>query len=154
LLLATTLALSACGSDADTTTDSTSATATTTPTVEASTTSAEPNETPSSGPNDRTYPDVVDVVVDTDGDRAFHFATTLSSPYDSPARYADAWRVTSTDRSVVYGIRELAHDHADEQPFTRSLSGVEIPDSVSEVLVEGRDQVNGWGGATLVVSLP
>ncbi len=44
-------------------------------------------------------------------------------------------------------------DHANEQPFTRSLSGVEIPDDVSIVTIQGRDQVNGRGGATLEIRL-
>jgi len=114
--------------------------------------STEPESTQPSG--DGLYPDVVDVAVTATGDRVFTFAATLSSPYDSRDRYADAWRVSSPDRSIVYGVRELAHDHAGEQPFTRTLSGVEIPASVTEVLVEGRDQLNGWGGATMLTNLP
>lgn len=55
---------------------------------------------------------------------------------------------------MVYGIRDLLHDHADEQPFTRSLGGVEIPEDTGTVVVEARDLVNGWGGATMVVDLP
>ncbi|MGB8361039.1 MAG: hypothetical protein WCE80_06520, partial [Acidimicrobiia bacterium] len=78
---------------------------------------------------------------------------TMSSPYDTASRYADAWRVVGDD-GVVYGVNELTHDHAAEQPFTRSLTGVEIPASVSTVVVEGRDQVYGWGGATVTVTLP
>ena len=55
---------------------------------------------------------------------------------------------------AVYGVNELAHDHASEQPFTRTLSGVQVPAGVGTVLVEGRDQVNGWGGGTQTVELP
>lgn len=102
---------------------------------------------------DELYPDVVDVAVFVAGETTYDFDVTLSSPYDSPERYADAWRVRDED-GTVFGVRELAHDHANEQPFTRSLSGVEIPDGVEQVVVEGRDQVNGWGGETLTVDLP
>lgn len=98
------------------------------------------------------YPDVVDVSVNG-GDGEYGFDVTLSSPYDTPDRYADAWRVVGED-GVVYGVKELTHDHASEQPFTRSLRGVEIPDTVNSVVVEGRDQVYGWGGATVSVTLP
>ncbi len=42
---------------------------------------------------------------------------------------------------------------ATEQPFTRSLSGVEIPADVTTVTVEGRDLVNGWGGGTQTVTV-
>lgn len=102
---------------------------------------------------DDLFPDVLDVMVQQETDGSYTFAVTISSPYDTTERYADAWRVRSDD-GIVYGVRELLHDHANEQPFTRSLSGVEIPPGVDAVVVEGRDQVNGWGGDTLRVELP
>jgi hypothetical protein len=58
------------------------------------------------------------------------------------------------DDGRVYGIQELTHDHATEQPFTRMLSRVQIPAYVSTVTIEGRDQTYGWGGQTLVIDLP
>lgn len=66
--------------------------------------------------------------------------------------YADAWRVKGPD-GTVYGTRTLYHPHVDEQPFTRSLSGVAIPSGVSQVVVESRDSVHGWGAATATVNL-
>lgn len=77
---------------------------------------------------------------------------TLSSPYDSAERYADAWRVLDPGGAVL-GVRELLHDHAAEQPFTRSLTGVEIPDGVEEITIEGRDLEYGWGGETVTIEL-
>ncbi len=104
-------------------------------------------------PAEELYPDVVEAVAVRDADGAWTFSATLSSPYDTPDRYADAWRVSGPD-GEVYGIRELTHDHQSEQPFTRSQSGIEIPESVVKVIVQGRDQVSGWGGATVEVELP
>ncbi|MFP4553803.1 MAG: N-acetylmuramoyl-L-alanine amidase [Actinomycetota bacterium] len=98
------------------------------------------------------FPDVVDVSVSGDGS-SYNFTVTMSSPYDSPERYADAWRVIGND-GRVYGIRELLHDHANEQPFTRSLEGVEIPEGVTSVTIQGRDQAYGWGGGAVEVNLP
>lgn len=98
------------------------------------------------------FPDVLAATATADGGGNWTFSATLSSPYDSAERYADAWRVVGPD-GEVYGIRELAHDHASEQPFTRSQSGIAIPDGVGTVIVEGRDQVSGWGGATVEVAL-
>lgn len=102
---------------------------------------------------DRIFPDVVNVEALKAADGSYTFDVTISSPYDTPERYADAWRVRSTD-GTVYGVRELFHDHAGEQPFTRSLSGVEIPPDVETVVIEGRDLANGWGGTKMTVDLP
>jgi hypothetical protein len=67
--------------------------------------------------------------------------------------YADAWRVAGPD-GTVYGIRTLYHPHVNEQPFTRSLSGVTIPEGVTAVTVESHDSVHGWGGVSVEVTLP
>lgn len=99
------------------------------------------------------FPDVIAVDVEADKAGTYRFEVTISSPYDTPERYADAWRIKD-DEGSVFGIRELLHDHASEQPFTRSLTGVDIPDDVGTVIVEARDLENGWGGETLEVPLP
>ncbi|MFV1960390.1 MAG: hypothetical protein ACC658_01025 [Acidimicrobiia bacterium] len=98
------------------------------------------------------YPDVIAVETERNVDGSYRFDVTISSPYDSPERYADAWRVVGPD-GTEYGLRVLVHDHATEQPFTRSLDRVEIPDDVTSVTVEGRDLLNGWGGKTIEVEL-
>jgi len=67
--------------------------------------------------------------------------------------YADAWRVVGPD-GTVFGTRTLFHPHVGEQPFTRSLSGVAIPEAVTTVTVEAHDKVHGWGGAAVEVVLP
>jgi len=101
--------------------------------------------------DEQQFPDIVEVAVTPEGD-TFRFDVTVSSPYDTPERYADAWRIVAPDGTEL-GVRELTHDHAAEQPFTRSLSDVVIPPEVTSVTVEGRDLVNGWGGATLTVMI-
>jgi hypothetical protein len=58
------------------------------------------------------------------------------------------------EHGEVLGEMTLAHDHADEQPFTRTQTGVAIPEAVTRVEVEGRDSVNGYGGATARVDVP
>ena len=99
------------------------------------------------------YPDVVDVKVKARGENRFDFDVTLSSPYDTPQRYADAIRVMSV-AGMLYAERVLLHDHADEQPFTRDLQGVSIPPGVRAAVVQGRDQKFGYGGKTVQVALP
>ncbi|RNE48498.1 hypothetical protein [Corynebacterium alimapuense] len=98
------------------------------------------------------FPDVIDAVLSANGDE-FTVAVTISSPYDSAERYADGWRVLTTDGDVL-AEHQLGHDHANEQPFTRTSSAFAIPDDVMEVIVEGRDQEYGYGGATVTVEVP
>ena len=100
------------------------------------------------------HPDVVDAELAPAGDGLYEVSATLCSAYDTPERYADAWRVVTPEGEVL-GIRELLHDHAGEQPFTRSLgSPVEVPDGFDTLVIEGRDLANGWGGETFEVSVP
>lgn len=61
--------------------------------------------------------------------------------------YADGWRIETADGTVL-GERPLAHPHVNEQPFTRSLSRVDIPDGVDAVMVRARTNVEGWDEAT------
>lgn len=104
------------------------------------------------GNAEQQYPDVIDVVAEEESGGVFAFRVTVSSPYDTPGRYADGWRIIGPDRTV-YGEHTLAHDHADEQPFTRTQRGIEIPAGVDEVTVEGRDSEYGYGGETITVAL-
>ncbi len=101
--------------------------------------------------SEQRYPDVIDATAERVGDR-WSFSATISSPYDTAERYADAWRVVAPDGTVL-GVRELAHDHAAEQPFTRSLGAIAVPATVRIVTIEARDLVHGWGGATVDIDL-
>lgn len=98
------------------------------------------------------FADIVAVKVQPRGAGKFDFDVTVSSPYDTAQRYADAFRVMGKD-GKVYGERKLLHDHATEQPFTRGLYGVSIPVAVRSVVVQARDQKYGYGGKTVEVSL-
>lgn len=98
------------------------------------------------------YPDVVAAELEPTDD-GWRLAATISSPYDTPERYADAFRAITPDGEEL-GVRELLHDHAGEQPFTRSLDGLEIPDGVEEIVIEGRDLEHGWGGETVTLEVP
>ena len=98
------------------------------------------------------HPDVTAVEIREDG-QTYTLEVTMSSPYDSPERYADGWRVLDEEGDVL-GEMELTHDHASEQPFTRSQTGLEIPEDVTTVTVEGRDSANGYGGRTVEATVP
>ena len=95
--------------------------------------------------------DVVDAsVVAAAG--GFTISATVSSADTGWDKYADLWEVRAPD-GVVLGERILAHPHVDEQPFTRSLSGVSIPDGITQVVIAARDSVAGWCGAEFVAEV-
>lgn len=101
---------------------------------------------------DQKYPDILEAEL-SGSDGEYRIAVTVSSPYDSPERYADGWRVLDEDGTVL-AEHELGHDHANEQPFTRSRGPFEIPANVNEVTVEGHDQEHGYGGKTVTIEVP
>ncbi|MGI8730003.1 MAG: hypothetical protein ACR2LK_08460 [Solirubrobacteraceae bacterium] len=100
-----------------------------------------------------TFPDIVSAELKQTGD-SYTASVTVSSPYDSPERYADGWRVLKAGTDEVLGEHMLAHDHADEQPFTRMQRDLKIPADVERVTIEGRDQDNGYGGETVTIDVP
>jgi hypothetical protein len=66
--------------------------------------------------------------------------------------YADRWDVVGPDGNVI-ASRKLLHPHDNEQPFTRSLSGVAIPGAVTVVTIRVHDSIHGLGGRQLTVPL-
>lgn len=74
----------------------------------------------------------------------WHFSVTLSHADTGWDDYADGWRIVDPATWKVLGTRELLHPHVNEQPFTRSLSGVQIPEDVDVVLIEERTSPTGW----------
>ena len=87
------------------------------------------------------------------------FAVTVRHPDTGWEDYADGWDVVLPDGTVVKRnaddpfTRLLLHPHENEQPFTRSQSGLVIPDDVTTVTVRAHDLVDGFGGAVVVVGL-
>ena len=66
--------------------------------------------------------------------------------------YADAWRVVDS-KGKVLATRTLWHPHVDEQPFTRSMSGINIPAKTTKVYIEAHDKVHGWSKDRVLVDL-
>lgn len=83
---------------------------------------------------------------------AWTFSVTLSHGDTGWDDYADGWRVVAEDGTEL-GLRVLHHPHVNEQPFTRSLSGVEIPAYMTTVYVEARTNTDSWGDARFEVLL-
>ena len=95
---------------------------------------------------------VIEAVEPLNSGGSWSFSVTLSHGDTGWDDYADGWRVVSADGTEL-GLRVLHHPHVEEQPFTRSLSNVEIPNGDDEVYIEARTNTNGWGTARYPVSL-
>lgn len=96
--------------------------------------------------------DVVAVKVRPEG-AGFSFEVTIQSDDTGWDKYADRWDIVAPDGAVL-GSRVLLHPHEAEQPFTRSLSGVAIPEDIKAVVIRAHDKVEGFGGAEMTVALP
>lgn len=80
------------------------------------------------------------------------FSVTVRHADTGWEHYADGWKVFAMDGTEL-GYRELLHPHVQEQPFTRSLGGVEVPDGATQVILRAHDNVHGWG-EDYVLDLP
>lgn len=97
--------------------------------------------------------DVIDASASQGSDGTWTITATLRHGDEGWDHYADRWEVLGPDGTVL-GTRELAHPHVDEQPFTRSLGGIVIPESVDSVTLRAGDSVHGFGGAVFTLELP
>jgi len=97
--------------------------------------------------------DVIDVRASKSAPATYSFHVTVQHADTGWDHYADKWDVVGPDGTIL-GTRVLLHPHVNEQPFTRSLSGVKIPADTKAVTVRAHDKVHGWGGKTITVDLP
>lgn len=113
-----------------------------------------PSQNGQSGNADVTF---VRAVRSSDGTWTFH--VTVEHPDTGWDDYANGWDVVTPDGTLLKPdpegqfSRTLLHPHVDEQPFTRSQSGIEIAAGVTEVRVRAHDLVDGYGGREVVVDL-
>jgi len=96
--------------------------------------------------------DVLEVEVTAAGE-GYRFAVTVAHADEGWDHYADRFEVL-TPAGEILGVRTLHHPHVDEQPFTRSLSGVIVPDDLDRIVVRARDSVHGYGGQSVELALP
>jgi hypothetical protein len=103
--------------------------------------------------------DVVHVRAVENANGRWTFYVTVEHPDTGWEDYADGWDVVLPDGTVVKPDSEspftrlLLHPHTNEQPFTRSQSGIVLPEGVTEVQVRAHDLVDGYGGQEVRVDL-
>ena len=115
--------------------------------------------TPSSVATEAGNADVLNVRAVQTGDDTWAFHVSVEHPDTGWEDYADGWDVVTPDGEVIKPdpdspfTRLLLHPHENEQPFTRSQSGIAIPEGVTQVRVRAHDLVDGYGGREVVVDL-
>ncbi len=95
---------------------------------------------------------VIENVVARQTAAGWQFDVTLSHPDSGWDHYADGWRVLDMDGNEL-GTRVLFHPHVDEQPFTRSIGGLQIPAGHVSVQVQSRCLIDGWSESAVTVPL-
>ncbi|WP_247869213.1 hypothetical protein [Ahrensia sp. 13_GOM-1096m] len=96
--------------------------------------------------------DIVGVDASQSSDKSWRFSVTVKHDDAGWDHYADKWAVFAPDGTML-GERVLAHPHDNEQPFTRSKSGILIDEAINVVTVKAHDKVHGWGSDALTYEL-
>lgn len=96
-------------------------------------------------------PAILDVQVEKSG-MSWRVDVTIEHPDTGWDHYADGWEVLDAEGNRL-GYRVLHHPHVNEQPFTRSLTNLQIPDGTREVFVKAHCSVDGWTAEAVRVEL-
>ncbi|MBX9933444.1 MAG: hypothetical protein K2Y56_18265 [Methylobacterium sp.] len=96
---------------------------------------------------------VVSAVARRGGVGSFDIDVTVRSADTGWDRYADRIEVLGPDGAIL-GVRVLDHPHDDEQPFTRTVTRVQVPPEIGTVSVRAHFKPTGFGGTTATVTLP
>ncbi len=97
--------------------------------------------------------DVVGAKATQSDDGSWRFDVSVRHDDEGWDHYANAWRVYAPDGTLL-GERILLHPHENEQPFTRSQSGIDIDPALGEVVIRAHDLVHEEGGKELRLTLP
>lgn len=95
---------------------------------------------------------VVDAKAHKLSDGTWRFDVTVQHDDTGWDHYANKWEILDMEGNVL-ATRVLAHPHVNEQPFTRSLSGVHLSEDISSVIVRASDKVHGHGEKTITIQL-
>ncbi|MGH1353721.1 MAG: hypothetical protein ACRBBS_01380 [Thalassovita sp.] len=82
----------------------------------------------------------------------WRITVTLAHPDSGWDHYADGWEILDRLGNSL-GYRELMHPHVQEQPFTRSLFNVMVPDGERVIFVRPRCSAEGWSKTMTRVEL-
>lgn len=97
--------------------------------------------------------DALNVIAKCKEDRICSFDVTVKHADTGWKHFANKYEVVSLENKVI-ATRVLHHPHVKEQPFTRTLSNVRIPKTITQVKIRVHDSVHKLGGKEIRVSIP
>ncbi len=98
------------------------------------------------------YAQVAKVKTSKRADGSYCFDVTVRHNDEGWNHYADGWEVLDINGNHL-ATRVLGHPHEQEQPFTRSKCGIDIPKDVSKVVVRAKCNKHGFGGKSYIVDI-
>lgn len=87
---------------------------------------------------------VVDVKLSNKGSQHYRVDVSLLHADTGWDHYADGWQVLDENKKMI-GERILHHPHVNEQPFTRSLYDIVIPEGTRFIYIRAHDKLHGDG---------
>ena len=91
--------------------------------------------------------------VDVSCNKTCTFSVKLNHEDTGWDHYANRWEVLDLQGNII-ATRVLHHPHVNEQPFTRSLSNIKIPEGIKKVLIRAHDSVHKYSDKTFKITLP
>jgi hypothetical protein len=80
------------------------------------------------------------------------FNVTIKHKDTGWKHYANAYEILTMEKKII-AKRVLHHPHVNEQPFTRSISNVQIPKNIKSVIIRAHDSVHKYGGKEVIVNI-
>jgi len=93
------------------------------------------------------------------GGQGWTFSVTVQHPDTGWSDYCNGWDVVTDQGEILKSssqdqfTRLLLHPHEHEQPFTRSQSGLHVPEGATILTVRAHDIVHGFGGKEITINL-
>lgn len=103
--------------------------------------------------------DVTNVFVKEERDGTWTFHVSVAHPDKGFADFADGWDLVTESGAVLKAdptqrfTKVLRHPHVKEQPFTRTVKGIQLPSDTQRLTVRAHDSVGGFGGKEVQVNL-
>ncbi|MCL6416798.1 hypothetical protein MIB92_14145 [Aestuariirhabdus sp. Z084] len=98
-------------------------------------------------------PTPVSATIESQGSGFFTISVTLKHADEGWEHYANRWEVLDGEGNIL-ATRTLLHPHVNEQPFTRNLSAVRLPNSLDTIYIRAHDSKHGYGRRKIKLAVP